>query len=271
MTLRLTSFVQGGPPQDGACEVQAGGTIELYFYGELTPGERDVIEQHLAGCALCRESLQELTQIRAALAARPVVDAPPAGDWSAFMSRLEASLDAAATAGVVPFASRPRLTRRYAAYLAMAALLALVTISVMVAARTRGGPPVTEIVHITPPPATGESDTAALAAISEQHFERSKLVVLGLVSKDPAQASGADWAYERKLASTLLNDTRLYRMAAEEHGMTAVAGVMRDLELVLLQASLSDETDAATLAQIQRLIRKRDLLEKMNVVTTRGL
>ena len=95
--------------------------------------------------------------------------------------------------------------------------------------------------------------------------------MLGLVAKDPAHASGADWAYERKLASTLLSDTRLYRMAAEERGMTAVAGVMRDLELVLLQASLSDETDAATLAQIQRLIRKRDLLEKMNVVTTRGL
>ena len=76
MTLRLTSFVQGGPPQDGECDVQAGGTIELYFYGELTPGARDVIEQHLAGCALCRQSLQELTQIRAALAARPVVDGP---------------------------------------------------------------------------------------------------------------------------------------------------------------------------------------------------
>ena len=271
MTLRLTSFVQGGLPQDGECEVQAGGTIELYFYGELTPGARDVIEQHLAGCALCRQSLQELTQIRAALAARPVVDAPPAGDWSAFMSRLAASIDDAAPASVALFGSRPRLTRRYAAYLAMAALLALVTISVIVAARTGGGPLVTEIVDITPAPATGESDTAALAAISEQHFERSKLVLLGLVSKDPAQASGADWAYERKLASTLLNDTRLYRMAAEEHGMTAVAGVMRDLELVLLQASLSDETDAATLAQIQRLIRKRDLLEKMNVVTTRGL
>ena len=53
--------------------------------------------------------------------------------------------------------------------------------------------------------------------------------------------------------------------------MTTVANVMRDLEIVLLQASLSDENDAATLGQIQRLIRKRDLVEKMTVVTTRGL
>jgi hypothetical protein len=270
MTPRIASLVQGGPPDGGGCGVQAGGTIDLYFYGELPAAERELVERHLGACALCRQSLEELAEIRDALAARPVVETPPGGDWSAFMSRLEASIDATTAARVRPFVP-PRLTRRYAAYLAMAALLAVVTISVLVAARTRRIPAVTEVADITPPPAAGESETAALAAISEQHFERSKLVVLGLASKDPAQPSGADWAYERKLASTLLNDTRLYRMAAEEHGMTAVAGVMRDLELVLLQASLSEDTDPATLAQIQRLIRKRDLLEKMNVVATRGL
>ena len=74
--------------------MQTSGTIEIYFYGELTPAERDVVEQHLAGCALCRQALEELHEIRAALAARPVVAGPPAGDWSAFMSRLEASIDA---------------------------------------------------------------------------------------------------------------------------------------------------------------------------------
>ena len=42
------------------------------------------------------------------------------------------------------------------------------------------------------------------------------------------------------LASDLLNDTRLYRLAAEERGMKQIAGVMGDLELVLLQTSLAD-------------------------------
>jgi hypothetical protein len=43
---------------------------------------------------------------------------------------------------------------------------------------------------------------------------------------------------------------------------------MSDLELVLLQASLSDDRDAETLRRIQQLIRKRDLLTKMEVVGT---
>jgi hypothetical protein len=46
---------------------------------------------------------------------------------------------------------------------------------------------------------------------------------------------------------------------------------MRDLELVLLQASLTDGTDPSALPQLQRLIRRRDLIEKMDVVSTTGL
>ena len=75
------------------CDLQASGTIELYFYGELIPAEQDACERHLATCELCRSALDELATIRAALAARPTVSAPPNGDWSAFMSRLDRAID----------------------------------------------------------------------------------------------------------------------------------------------------------------------------------
>jgi hypothetical protein len=110
-----------------------------------------------------------------------------------------------------------------------------------------------------------------LASMSDQHFERSKLVVLGLATRNPEDGATDDWTYERRLATTLLNDTRLYRRAAEDRGMTALADVMRDLEIVLLQASMSEEPDREALAQIQRLIRRRDLIAKMEVVSTTGL
>jgi hypothetical protein len=63
----------------------------------------------------------------------------------------------------------------------------------------------------------------------------------------------------------------LYRLAAEDRGLDGLAAVMRDLELVLLQASLTDGTDPSALPQLQRLIRRRDLIEKMDVVATTGL
>jgi hypothetical protein len=63
----------------------------------------------------------------------------------------------------------------------------------------------------------------------------------------------------------------LYRQAAEARGMNSIAGVMRDLELVLLQTSMSGGPDATSLEQIQRLIRRRDLVTKMEVVNSAGL
>ena len=155
----------------------------------------------------------------------------------------------------------------------MAALLALVTVTVMMALRPSRARAVLETAAtgVSAPAAAPASEAANFRTLSEEHFDRSKLVVLGLATKDPRAGDRVDWDYERTLATSLLNDTRMYRLAAEDRGLTALAGVMRDLELVLLQTSLTDETDPDSLPQLQRLIRKRDLLEKMDVVTTTGL
>jgi hypothetical protein len=68
-----------------------------------------------------------------------------------------------------------------------------------------------------------------------------------------------------------LSDTRLYRQTAEQRGMRRLARVMNDLELVLLQTSMVEEPDPETLEHIQRLIRTRDLVTKMNVVERSGI
>jgi hypothetical protein len=264
-----------------SCDVQASGAIELYFYGELNPSELAVTRAHLARCATCRAALDELQVIREALASRPVVSMPASGDWAGFMARLERAVagESATPARSDQSFPSPRRVPAYATYLAMAALLTLVTISVVFFARSRtSAPPQSASAGesapaLTPsePTSAGVDATASLAAASGEHFERSKLVVLGLATKDAKTVSSKDWMYERELASDLLNDTRVYRMAAEDRGMKAVAGVMRDLELVLLQTSLTNDTDPDALAQIQRLIQKRDLVEKMQVVATSGL
>lgn len=258
-----------------SCDVHASGAIELYFYGELEGAEYQNVTRHVRACSACRQALEELAVIREALATRPDVSAPARGDWTAFMTRLDAAVAqerrSQPPAMVVVFGRRETARRSsYAGYLAMAALLALVSMSVLFVARNRGQL-ATEMEQTVTPMADAsirkpaEADPT-LTNMSEQHFERSKLVLLGLATKDTKQA--ASLAYERDLAGPLLNDTRLYRMAAEDRGMTRLAGVLRDLELVLLQTSMTDEGDPAAVAQLQRLIRKRDLLGQMDTVTT---
>jgi hypothetical protein len=255
------------------CDVHASGAIELYFYGELADAEHQDVARHVRACGACRQALEDLAIIREALEARPDVSAPPGGDWSGFMTRLDAAVgqerrSQQAAAAVVLFDRRPRTARpSYAGYLAMAALLALVTMSVLFVARSRDaiGPGVAEDLALPAAESARMQPDPGLATASEKHFERSKLVLLGLATKDATEP--ASWEYERDLATALLNDTRLYRMAAEDRGMTRLAGVLRDLELVLLQTSMSEKGDPAGLAQIQRLIRKRDVLGQMETVS----
>jgi hypothetical protein len=254
------------------CHIQASGTIELYFYAELRPGDRADVERHLRGCSECRRALDELAIIRAALAGRPAVSAPPTGDWSGFMARLDRALapnDDRVRPRTIGWKlwGAPRVS---VASLAAAALLAIATIGVLVVLRARPSPDMTSAptTSVERPSSTLAEDDRAFAASSAEHFDRSKLVVLGLATKDAARARAGDWTYERELASTLLSDTRMYRLAAEDRGLDTLAGVMRDLELVLLQTALTNDKDPASLGQIQRFIQRRDLVEKMDVVGT---
>ncbi len=50
------------------CHLQATGTIELYFYGELEASARIDVDQHLTTCADCRQALEDMRTIQAALA-----------------------------------------------------------------------------------------------------------------------------------------------------------------------------------------------------------
>jgi hypothetical protein len=170
--------------------------------------------------------------------------------------------------------SRPTGPGRWArsGAIATAAVLALVVAGVSLAMRsTRPAAPPLVAEAPASQAATPAGDADGFEALSEEHLQRSKLVVLGLATKDPSQVTSADWTYERDLAATLLTDTRMYRMAAEDRGLGPIADVMRDLELVLLQTSFTDAGDPASLAEIQRLIRKRDLVGKMDVVGMSGL
>jgi len=267
------------------CAVMASGTIEVYFYGELPADRRAQVDAHLATCADCRALLEDLSEIRNVVDDRFAAFAPPGGDWSGFMARLAREIPADARRARDNFASddlphRPRFAagtnvrhRRWspAGLVAAAALLSLVGTGVNLAMRSRfpSSPPV-GAASVPGGVRQRPDGEPGFAALSGEHFGRSKLVVLGLAAKDSARATSADWTYERELAGRLLSDTRLYRMAAEDRGLLSIAGVMRDLELVLIQASFTDAADPEALSRIQGLIRRRDLVAKMDVVAMAG-
>src|SRR5262245_34732998 len=141
-----------------ACELLDTPDVELYFYDELPEADRDRVAAHLRACAACRQRLDDLHAIRRALAAAPVVEAPPAGDWSGFMRRLDGAVGLAAPARGTPPVVLERHAGRWRArhLVALAALLAIVAMGLYVAARVRSQRPDETIAKgglTSPPPA----------------------------------------------------------------------------------------------------------------------
>lgn len=263
-----------------ACDLIETPDIELFFYDELEAGDRARVAAHLRDCAECRTRLEDLHAIRRALAEGPVVDAPAAGDWSGFMRRLDAAV-ALPSASAPPAAVLERTGGAWSVrqLVALAATLVLVALGVLMAARARPPRPATSAQNAVATPGVaastahqdqsgGLTPAAALREVSAEHLERSKLVILGLATRDPQTTRPSDWLYERQLAGSLLPETRLYRLTAQERGVADVAHVMRDLETVLLEASMSDGSDRDSLERVQRLIARRGLVSKMQMVAT---
>jgi hypothetical protein len=227
---------------------------ELYFYGELGPDDHATFERHLPDCRACQEALDELTEIRNALAPIPGLAQRSHFEWAAFMRRLDARIyEQPQAAG-----RRPTMT----AALAIAASLVIGIGAGVLWQRGRTRPSIPGSAADGRPAATPSAAQQARwtrdAAL--QHLDRSKIVLLGLANKDAGAVSADDWAYERSLAASLLPDTRLLRLSALEAGDAELASLLNDLEVLMLQASFSAEPDRATLSRLQRFISHRDLL-----------
>ncbi len=245
--------------------------LTLYYYGELEGDDRRAFEAHLATCASCTAALAELELVRASLAPRAAAATRTGDEWNAFMRRLEVAIDAPGAARGTAHAAQhvarltshvaPHVARLHVArgtWLVLAATLTL-GIALGLVWQRRALTPAHSLV------ADAAASDAALSAAAARHFERAKLVVLGLAMKDAEHTTAQDWQYERQLAASLLPDTRLFRLSATDRGDARLANLLGDLESVLLQASMATDAGPPELERIQRVIRRRDLLVRMDL------
>lgn len=227
--------------------------VDLYFYGELGPADRAETAAHLDTCAACRQTLADLQEIERVLGNR-LVDAPPAGGWSAFAARLDARIG-------------PARSRWALSWMQAAAALILLTAGAFGGwawsrAASPGGP-----AH---PPATTPADTA-IAERGGSELERARLVLAGIAAK----SDGDTWALERDMAARLLPDVTLIRQAASLRRRAAtrdeeieLGDILLDVETLLLQASYAAPGDTDTLARLRAMIERRDLLMRLSLAAS---
>jgi hypothetical protein len=228
---------------------------ELIAYRDGEAKQHEAIASHLQECAECRDLLQHIEAVYAALDAMPVPD--PGYDfesrvWQQLSPRLPEM--------------RPRWweglfqIRRLAVVGAMAALILVGFFAGRFT--TRKVQPGGEVAD-----SSKVRERVLVVAVGE-HLGRSEMVLVELANMEPEKGQKLiNISAEQKRAEDLVEASRLYRQTALREGDTAMASTLDELERVLLDiANSPDEVTPAQFESLQKRIESKGILFKVRVV-----
>jgi hypothetical protein len=266
-------------------------TLNDYIERELNPADHVRVAAHLETCTDCALVVDGIHHVlRQAAALGPI--APPPQVWTRLQAEIDSrdSADSLASAdsfdsvdsngctdsfdsfdspdSVDSAHSSRKLSRHVAWGLATAALVVMgffagrfinvreQPAAVQQAAVAGSGSAVRDEAIVR--------ERVLLIAVGD-HLERSQMVLVELAH---AETRGSlDISAERQLADDLVASNRLYRQTAVQMGRTNVAGLLDELERVLVEVARGPSTvNMRQLAAIQQQIEAQGILFKMKVI-----
>ena len=235
----------------------------LHYYGEE---ESDALaaEHHLEGCESCRALYSSLQRVLNVVDAMPVPERGPEYEsdlWNRVRPQIRNrwfrrpvwpaswrwAVAASACAGLMVLAflaGRAWPSRHFAG----------------VGAGTGTGK-----MAANADPQAGER--VLLVAVGD-YLERSQMVLIELANASPKRP--LDISSEQERAADLVSESRLYRQTAAHTGDTAVAGLLDELEAVLLEITHSpSELSAGEVEALRQRLQAEGILFKVRVLGTK--
>lgn len=233
--------------------------LVLYFYGDASKPAS--VENHLAECHACAA---EFERLRSTLSAIEFPVPERAADyetqlWSTLRPRLEQT-----EAPKRSFWAAAFQPRRWAVAGALAAIVIAAFLAGRYMPRTNT-PPNQQIVGKAP--SKNDSDRVLMVAVGD-HLDRTEMI---LVELENTRAQGkVDISAERDLAQNLVNENRLYRQTAQQQKDPELAGVLDQLERVLIDiAHHPDSVSGKQLEDLQQRLESQGVLFKVRVVESK--
>ena len=240
-------------------------TLNDFIERDLTPAEHVRVAAHIEACPDCALFVADMQQIvRDASALGPL--APPPHVWSAIQSRLDSAQPKAHSPEPNVQGPESRAWMKFAWAAATAAL-------VVMAFLTGRFVNLREQQSASQEAATSRLAVADQAMVRERvlliavgdHLERSQMVLVELSNAETRDE--LDISAERQLADDLVASNRLYRQTAQQIGQANVAGVLDELERVLVEVARGPSTvSMEQLADIQQRIESQGILFKVRVI-----
>ena len=257
-------------------------TLNDYVERELSPAEHVRVATHLDMCADCALVVADIQHIiREAASLGPLK--PPPRVWERIQTQLPESTVDSRNSSVDSDPSTPgddtfvlskgpewrthRSWTRFAWAMATAALVVLAFVTGRFAHEREQQTASRQTAAASRPASTDQTtvrERVLLIAVGD-HLERSQMVLVELAH---AETRGElDISAERQLADDLVASNRLYRQTAHQMGQQNVAGLLDELERVLVEVAHGPSTvSMRQLADIQQRIESQGILFKVKVI-----
>ena len=237
---------------------------QLIAYHDGEAAARHDLAAHVQDCPECRAELARIDALLSALNSIPVPE--PGADygqrvWQQISPRLPEK-----RSPLWDFLRADSTSTWFAPQrLAAAGAIAALVLAAFIAGRiSKPNGPATPVAGDN----TQVRERVLVMAVGE-HLGRSEMILVELANAAPADATQkqVNIAGEQRRAEDLLEENRLYRQTALEQGDAALAGVLDELERVLLDVTHSpQEVSTAQLETIRQRIESRGILFKVRVV-----
>jgi hypothetical protein len=259
-------------------------TLNDYVERELSPAEQVRVATHVEACGECALVVAEIQQVvRDAAALGPIP--PPPHVWALIQAQLqspeskvegpESKVEGPESKVQSPWSRvqspQSGVGRGWSRFAWAAATAALVVMAFLTGRflNVREEQRAVEQVASPGSPQVISSDATVrervlLIAVGD-HLERSQMVLVELAHAETRDE--LDISAERQLADDLLASNRLYRQTAQQMGQTNVAGILDELERVLVEVARGPSTvSMQQLADIQQRIESQGILFKVKVI-----
>jgi hypothetical protein len=228
----------------------------LHYYGE--EDERPDAARRLEECGQCRALYASLQRTLNVVDALPVPERD-AEYGARVWERIEAQLSGGPVGWRRAFQLWPRRIpwRWAAAGAALAGLLATAFLAGRYYPLGRRAAPLAE--------ADSQARESVLLVAVGDYLERSQMVLIELANANPK--NGLDISAEQERAHGLVSEARLYRQTAEHTGDAAVAGVLDELERVLMDITHEpSRLSPEALEKLRERLKAEGILFKMRVL-----
>jgi hypothetical protein len=234
-----------------------GETAEATAAGET--GSPAVTQQHLEGCESCRALYASLQRVLNVVDALPVPERGPEYEsqlWSRIRPHVRGRLSLWQW-------SRWTAPWQWAAAATVCAGLMVVAFLAGRAYPTRPSAPAAMAVKADPQ----AGERVLLVAVGD-YLERSQMVLIELSNASPKRP--LDISSEQERAADLVSESRLYRQTAAHTGDTAVAGLLDELDRVLVEITHSpSELSPGEVEKLRQRLEAEGILFKVRVLGTR--